>query len=102
MRASSLLAGACVYLGCTTASQSSRGGGEGAPCSQDNGNLDCEVGLYCVAPPNRFATTARDVCCPLPGDTAPSASACVVTGSVDAGNPGPPDGPSGGSTVDGG
>lgn len=65
---------------------------EGQPCSPDNGNNDCQDGLACVQPPNHEATNAPYVCCPPPGGASPTTSECTVNGSVEAGNPAPPDG----------
>jgi len=64
---------------------------EGEPCSPDNGNDDCQDGLACIPPRNAHATNAADVCCP-PDPTQATTSECMANGSVDGGNPAPPDG----------
>jgi hypothetical protein len=64
---------------------------EGEPCSPDNGNDDCVNGLACIPPRNSHATNAADVCCP-PDPTQATTPECTANGSVDGGNPAPPDG----------
>lgn len=64
---------------------------EGQPCSPDNGNDDCQNGLACMAPRNAHATNAADVCCP-PDPSQATTTECTANGSVDGGNPAPPDG----------
>jgi hypothetical protein len=64
---------------------------EGYPCSQSNGNDDCNDGLQCVVPPNPNATNAPMVCCPVQGQPATTPE-CSVSGRIDAGNPAQPDG----------
>jgi hypothetical protein len=76
---------------------------EGEPCSTDNGNNDCQDGLECIPPRNQQATNATDVCCP-PNPAQATTPACTVNGSVEAGNPAPPDGstmPESATTSDG-
>ncbi len=65
--------------------------GEGEPCSQQNGNNDCNDGLVCVPPVNPRATNAPSVCCPAPPAQG-TQPACIEPGTgVDGSTSAPPD-----------
>ncbi len=81
----------CVALAAIVALPACASESEGYPCSQDNGNNDCDDGLQCVTPPNHSATNAPSVCCPVNLSQATTPE-CTVNGQIDSGSPAPPDG----------